>query len=60
MASLLIPGAIVAVRRRHEPEVEVLLSAPQNRFVPEPFEAQLKGFDKAQFHLWRVRRSSAA
>src|SRR5918911_186511 len=41
----------------HDPEVEELLSAPQNQLDPEPFEAQLKGFDEERFHLWRVARS---
>jgi class 3 adenylate cyclase len=44
---------------RHDPEVEELLSAQENRLIPEPFDAQLKGFDKARFHLWRVAHSPA-
>jgi class 3 adenylate cyclase len=51
---------IISDAVRHDPEVEELLSAPQNQLVPEPFEARLKGFDEAQFHLWRVTRSSVA
>jgi class 3 adenylate cyclase len=47
---------IISEAVRHDPEVEELLSAPQNQFVPEPFEAQLKGFDEAQFELWRAPR----
>ncbi len=50
---------IISDAVRHDPEVEELLSAPENRLIPEPFEAQLKGFDEAQFHLWRVVRSPA-
>jgi len=49
---------IISEAVRHDPEVEEFLSTPQNQLVPEPFEAQLKGFDEAQFHLWRVARSS--
>jgi hypothetical protein len=30
-----------------------------NKLVVEPFEAQLRGFDKERFHLWRVARSPA-
>jgi class 3 adenylate cyclase len=45
---------------RHDPEVEELLSAAENQLIAEPFEAQLKGFDDAQFHLWRVTRSPRA
>jgi class 3 adenylate cyclase len=44
---------------RHDPEVEELLFAPENPLITEPFEVQLKGFKDAQFHLWRVARSSA-
>jgi class 3 adenylate cyclase len=51
---------IISDAVRHDPEVEELLSAAQNRLVPEPFETQLKGFDGAHFHLWRVTRSSGA
>jgi class 3 adenylate cyclase len=47
---------IISEAVRHDPEVEELLSAPQNQLVPEPFEAQLKGFDEAQFELWRAPR----
>ena len=49
---------IISEAVRHDPEVEEFLSTPQNQLVPEPFESQLKGFDEAQFHLWRVARSS--
>jgi class 3 adenylate cyclase len=49
---------IVSEAVRRDPEVEELLSAPDNRLITEPFVAQLKGFDEAQFHLWRVLRSS--
>jgi class 3 adenylate cyclase len=51
---------IISDAVRNDPEVEELLSAPQNRLVPERFEARLKGFDEAQFYLWRVTRSSVA
>jgi class 3 adenylate cyclase len=51
---------IISEAVRHDPEVEGLLSAPDNRLIAEPFEAQLKGFDEAQFHLWRVLGSSGA
>jgi class 3 adenylate cyclase len=51
---------IISDAVRHDPEVEELLSALQNQLVLEPFEAQLKGFDEAQFHLWRMTRSSGA
>jgi class 3 adenylate cyclase len=50
---------IVSDAVRHDPEVEELLSTPENLLIPEPFEAQLKGFDEAPFHLWRVVRSPA-
>jgi class 3 adenylate cyclase len=53
-------NVIISDAVRHDPEVEELLSAPQHQLVPEPFEAQLKGFDGTQFHLWRVTRSSGA
>jgi adenylate cyclase len=49
---------IISEAIHHDPEVEHFLSAPQNRLVREPFEAHLKGFEEAQFHLWRVTRSS--
>jgi class 3 adenylate cyclase len=45
---------------RHDPEVAALLSAADNQLIAEPFEAQLKGFDDAQFQLWRVARSPQA
>jgi class 3 adenylate cyclase len=45
---------------RNDPEVAALLSAAENQLILEPFEAQLKGFDEAQFHLWRVTRSPRA
>jgi adenylate cyclase len=51
---------IISEAVRHDPEVEEVLSAAENRLVAEPFEAQLKGFDKVQFHLWRVTRSLRA
>ena len=47
-------NVIISDAVRHDPEVEELLSAPENQLIPEPFEAQLKGFDEAQFNLWRV------
>jgi class 3 adenylate cyclase len=50
---------IVSDAVRHDPEVEELLLAPENQLITEPFEAQLKGFEDAQLHLWRVARSSA-
>ena len=42
---------------RHDPEVAEFLSAPDGELVTERFEAQLKGFDKEQFNLWRVMRA---
>ena len=48
---------IISDAIRHDPEVAELLSAPDIRPDAEQFEAQLKGFDKEQFHLWRVRSS---
>ncbi len=51
---------IISDAVRHDPEVEELLSGPENQLVPEPFEARLKGFDEEQFNLWRVARSSGA
>jgi class 3 adenylate cyclase len=51
---------IISEAVRRDPEVEELLAAPENRLIPEPFEAQLKGFDEAQFDLWRVACSSGA
>src|SRR5918911_631031 len=45
---------IVSDTVRRDPEVEELLSAPETQLIAEPFEAQLKGFDKVQFRLWRV------
>jgi adenylate cyclase len=51
---------IISEAVRYDPEVEELLAAPEKQLIPEPFEAQLKGFDKAQFHLWRVARSPGA
>jgi class 3 adenylate cyclase len=50
---------IVSDTVRRDPEVEELLSAPETQLIAEPFEAQLKGFDKVQFRLWRVARSRA-
>jgi class 3 adenylate cyclase len=51
---------IVSDAVRHDPEVEELLLTPENQLITAPFEAQLKGFEDAQFHLWRVARSSAS
>jgi class 3 adenylate cyclase len=51
---------IISDAVRHDPEVEELLSAQDNRLIAEPFEAQLKGFDEEQFNLWRVARSPRA
>ena len=51
---------IISEAVRRDPEVEEFLSASENQLIPEPIEAQLKGFDEAQFHLWRVVRSSGA
>jgi class 3 adenylate cyclase len=51
---------IISDAVRHDPEVEELLSAQDNRLIAEPFEAQLKGFDEEQFNLWRVTRSPRA
>jgi class 3 adenylate cyclase len=53
-------NVIISDAVRHDPEVEELLSGPENPLVPEPFEAQLKGFDEEQFNLWRVARSPGA
>jgi class 3 adenylate cyclase len=44
---------------RQDPEVAEFLAAPDNGLAGERFEAQLKGFDKERFHLWRVTRSPA-
>jgi class 3 adenylate cyclase len=45
---------IISDAVRQDPEVaEFLLD---DRLVVERFEAQLRGFDKERFHLWRVRR----
>ena len=49
--------AIISDAIRHDPEVAELLSTPDIQLDAEQFEAQLKGFDKEQFHLWRVRSS---
>jgi class 3 adenylate cyclase len=51
---------IISEAVRYDPEVEEFLAAPEKQLIPEPFEAQLKGFDEAQFHLWRVARSPGA
>jgi class 3 adenylate cyclase len=48
---------IISDAVRHDPEVEELLSASENQLIPKPFVAQLKGFDEAQFRLWRVARA---
>jgi class 3 adenylate cyclase len=45
---------------RHDPEVAELLSVSEDQLIPEPFEAQLKGFDEALFNLWRLARSPGA
>ena len=45
---------IISDAVRRDPEVDELLSVPENHLVPEPFDSPLKGFDEAQFHLWRV------
>jgi len=50
---------VVSDAIRHDPEVAELLSAPGSQLVVERFEAQLKGFEKEQFRLWRVEGSSA-
>ena len=44
---------------RQDPEVAAFLAAPENELAVEQFEAQLKGFDKERFNLWRVARSPA-
>lgn len=44
---------------RRDPEVAEFLAAPDNGLAGERFEAQLRGFDKERFHLWRVARSPA-
>jgi class 3 adenylate cyclase len=41
---------------RHDPEVEDLLADPAADLRAEPTEAQLKGFDRECFELWRVKR----
>ncbi len=48
---------IISEAVRQDPEVEDLLSASEKQLVPEPFETRLRGFDEAQFRLWRVARS---
>jgi class 3 adenylate cyclase len=45
---------IISDAIRHDPEVAELLSKPDSQLALQPFEAQLKGFDEEQFHLWRV------
>jgi class 3 adenylate cyclase len=50
---------IISDAIRHDPEVVDLLSTPDSQLAVEPFEAQLRGFDKERFHLWRVTRSPA-
>lgn len=45
---------VISEAIRHDPEVVELLSAPDSQLVVERFEAQLKGFEKEQFHLWRM------
>jgi class 3 adenylate cyclase len=45
---------IISEAIHHDPEVAEFLSSPEHQFVVERFEAQLKGFDKEQFRLWRV------
>jgi class 3 adenylate cyclase len=39
---------------RSDPEVAVLLADPAQALCAEPFAAQLKGFDAAEFRLWRI------
>ncbi len=50
---------IISDTIRHDPEVSEALSTEDSQLVAERFEAQLKGFDEEQFHLWRVAHSSA-
>ena len=47
---------IISDAIRYDPEVVELLSAPGSQLAVEPFEAQLRGFDKERFHLWHVAR----
>jgi class 3 adenylate cyclase len=49
---------IISDAIRYDPEVAELLSAPDSPLAVERFEAQLKGFDEEQFHLWCVARAS--
>jgi class 3 adenylate cyclase len=51
---------VISDKIRHDPEVAVLLSAPDSRLATERFEANLKGFDENRFHLWRVTYSPTA
>jgi class 3 adenylate cyclase len=48
---------IISDAIRHDAEVEELLAAPESQLAVERFQAQLKGFDEEQYHLWRVARS---
>jgi class 3 adenylate cyclase len=50
---------IISDTIRHDPEVSEALSAEDSQLGVERFEAQLKGFDEEQFHLWSVAQSSA-
>jgi class 3 adenylate cyclase len=50
---------IISDTIRHDPEVSEVLSIKEAQLVAKRFEAQLKGFNEKQFHLWRVAHSSA-
>jgi class 3 adenylate cyclase len=43
---------------RYDPEVAEVLSESDGQLAVERFQAQLKGFDEEQFHLWRVAHAS--
>ncbi len=43
---------------RRDPEVADLLEDPSGGLTAEPNEAQLKGFDREHFTLWRVKRTA--
>jgi class 3 adenylate cyclase len=49
---------IVSEAVRADPEVEAYLSA-QEELSADPFEAEVKGFDRESFRLWRVSRGGA-
>jgi class 3 adenylate cyclase len=43
---------------RRDPEVSELLEDPSHGLEASPTEAQLKGFEREHFNLWRVKRAS--